>query len=655
METLTGRVLRTTVREGLTACLLQCDGQERWYSGHLPPISRGHTLQITLDGQHVTSAVRIITPAEIAWAFYSMIPGKVRLSAQKIVQVLGNETHDYIVNRPEQLSGVRGIPASGVQAMRRHAEQQGRFYRALEELAALQLPPEYAGGLLRRDGAGAPRTLRENPYRLIGDGVPLKVLDLCGTQLGIHPFDPRRTPALALEALRRASQDYGHTCLPRVDLAGELRDRHALDEEEAETAIDNALQLGLIGEANRYLYLPNALQVERWLAEDVIRLSCAPPQPIEPVPAPHLSQEQQRAMRMVCNEGLSVITGGPGTGKTTTLKAILDCLENAGVHCVLAAPTGKAASRMSQATGRDATTLHKILGFDGEQFAGTLLTLGAVLLDETSMASNELLGALLRSVPDGQRVILVGDVDQLPPIDPGHPLTALIRSVPTTRLSQTHRQAEQSAILKLAAMLISGEIPSHSGVPFVNLTSTADAVQLVKSHVTPQGAPIVLTAGKAGPLGVRALNVALQAELNAHGAAYARGFRHGDPVMVTRNNHLSGLMNGMTGRVTGYDAQQVTLSCVFDGQEHQLGWEEMAQLTLAYAITIHRSQGSEWESVIVILSEDHERLLSRQLAYTAVTRAKQTLVAAGERSAWNLAALTPTPVRHSQLEAFLRQ
>jgi len=429
---------------------------------------------------------------------------------------------------------------------------------------------------------------------------------------------------------------------------GELRDHHALEDDEALAACQAAVLGGHLHAHQGHLYLPDAWRTESWLADDVVRVLSAPVTPITPAEAPGLTEEQSWAVALGCRGALTVITGGPGTGKTTTLTALLESLEAAGLETVLCAPTGKAASRMTQSTGRPATTLHRLLGYDGKKFENGLLPGDVYVVDETSMASNPLLGALMRSIPDGTRVVLVGDEDQLPPIDPGHPLAALTRAVPTARLTRTHRQASNSPILTLARQLISGEVPTRTGVPFQPAQNAQDVVRLVQAQLGEDGPMTVLTAGRAGPLGVDALNTALQDALNPGDAR----LREGDPVMATRNNHDTGLMNGMTGRVVRMTARETT--CVFEDVEYTFSPARLSELTLAYAMTIHRSQGSEWPGVLVVLTGDHERLLSRQLAYTAVTRARTHLIASGEREAWAYAAQTGAPRRHSLLGALLQ-
>ncbi|AXH00702.1 helicase RecD/TraA (plasmid) [Deinococcus wulumuqiensis] len=649
------RVLSTR-REvnGEESCRLDIDGRSVSLTGALPPIRAGQWLRIEYEGKRLLSAERVVTTEEVNWAFYGRLKGFERDGALKALGVLGEETHVIVTEQPELLRSVKGVTPSTARAMQNHARRQGRLYSALKELADMGIGPELTPTLISHHGAGAAQFIRDNPYAAITERLPLRVIDHAARRLGISIFDPRRAPALAYETVRLACEDEGHTCLPETVLERRLTEIHALEQEEAQQAIEGAYALGHLKADHRAAYLPRQHLTERWLAEDLVRLhlcqtNLCQTSTVPALDAPHLTEEQARAVALGCVSGVTVITGGPGTGKTTTLKALLDSLEAAGLSTNLCAPTGKAASRMTQSTGREATTLHRLLGYDGSNFGDKPLSGDVFVVDEVSMASNELLGALLRNIPDGKRVILVGDEDQLPPIDPGWPLGALVKTMPLARLTKTHRQAEGSPILRLAHQLIAGEVPARTGVPFQELTSPEQLVGLVKSQEIEQGQrPVVLSAGRQGPLGVSAINAALQEAFNPGEGR----LRLGDPVMMTRNDHKRGLMNGMTGEIVSLGKK---IACLFEEKVYELAASEAGLLELAYAMTIHRSQGSEWPGVIVTLSHQHHQLLSRQLAYTGVTRARAHLVAAGEREAWTRSALTGFPRRYSMLERMLRE
>jgi exodeoxyribonuclease V alpha subunit len=661
----TGRVLRSWHTPTSTGAeLLLSSLTHLLVYGPLPPVTRGATLKVTgtlnrngsLDLQH---AERLIPAREIAFTFYTRAPGLGGAAAAAAVAAFGDDTHDTIRTHPGVLRHTKGVSPSAARSLSKFARNKHRLYVAMTQLAVQGLPPEHAWPLLYRHGAAAPTFLAAHPYHAVLLGTPLPVLDDAAKRAGLSLFNPRRNAALVGVTLQQAATQHGHTCLSRRDLAGVLRDEHALDEMEIETACLEAVNSNMAVPVGNALYHPAWYQVERRLARDVARLLATDVAPLPAQVPAHLTAEQAHAVHHALRSGLMVLTGGPGTGKTTTLKAIIDSFEQAGLTPILCAPTGKAAFRMTQSTGRPATTLHRLLKSDGKTFHRKGLLGQVFILDEISMCSSELLSAFLHCLEAGTRVILVGDEDQLPPIDPGFPLAALIQTVPTARLTQTQRQAAGSPILKLAQQLISGEAPNRTGVPFHAAQGADEVAQLASRGAR----PMVLTAGKTGPLGVIALNAALQAALNpGEGGLKTPGglLRVGDPLLITKNNHASGLMNGMTGQVehivpaNAKKKQALEVHCLVEGEPRLFSTLDLPFLTPAYAITIHRAQGSEWPHVIVVLSEDHELLLTRQLAYTAVTRAKESLIACGSRQAWGWAAETPTPPKHSRLLDLLR-
>ncbi len=639
------------------------------FKGALPPVITGSTLHIQARGTEIHRATRIIQPTEITRAFFAPLRGHARKTAQALIAAHGYHLPDLLLDPAAPLQQV--VPPGTLRTLTRHAQANARLLNTLWLLADAHLPPEHCPRWLKAHDTAAPRIFRENPYLALKFGVPLAVIDHAARHLGISSFDPRRGPALVHEVLRDAHQQHGHTALPLTVLMGELADQHALDHAEAQAAIQAALAHEYVTEDRAHLALPAVHATERQLARDIIRLITAaeaarpagnPSQaPPAPGPGPSLSPSQAAARTLALSRSLCVITGGPGTGKTTTLRSIIDTLTAQGLTVTLAAPTGKAAARMRDSTGQDATTLHRLLGYDGDTFQDPVIDTNVLIIDEASMCSTDLLGGALHALPDGTRVILVGDADQLPPIDAGHPLHALTRTVPTARLTETHRQAQHSPILTLAHQLIAGDPPRHTGVPFHPARTTRDLVDLARVTRERTGRlPMILTAGHHGPLGTATLNRALQACFNPPAPSSAPAgeradpwpYRLGDPVIANRNNHASGLMNGMTGVVV--DVSEHALTVDFDGALHAFTTATQAHLGLAYAITIHRSQGSEWPEVIVVLTLDHERLLSRQLAYTAVTRARTEVIASGERQAWTAAAVTPTPPRFGLLERYLR-
>ncbi|MBZ9714502.1 AAA family ATPase [Deinococcus multiflagellatus] len=502
--------------------------------------------------------------------------------------------------------------------------------------------------VIRAWGTGAAARLASTPFDALALGLSFPVLDRVHGTLGGTPDDPARHAALAYHAVQRASLEHGHMRLPTPQVLFALQDTSALSAAEAQRAITTPLLTQHAG----HLYLPARCREEQDLAGALRRLLRAAPRGTLPLPPRGpLSTEQYGALGLAERHPVTVLTGGPGTGKSTTLRALAEMLGRG--RLALAAPTGKAAARLSDTTGREAQTLHRLLGAGARGFTfhgKNPLPLDALVIDEASMIDTALLLAVLDAVTAGTRVILVGDVHQLPPIAPGLPLQALLGTVPTTHLTRIYRQAQDSPIVALAYDIGDGERlrPETLPLPFTELQDAQTAARLALDA----GAQLLAPTRK-GPLGTQALNAAARRLSGRSGGLPVTDGQAGvgDPVVCTRNLHGAGVMNGMMGVVTGESEQDGgTLTVQFDDTELAFQGTARAALMPAYALTVHRAQGSEWPAVAVVLHGSHSVMLSRTLAYTAVTRAKETLLLMGELEAWNQAITHPTPPRHCGLE-----
>lgn len=531
---------------------------------------------------------------------------------------------------------------------------------AREQVAALYLlglHPTHCLTLVKAWGTAAAARFADAPFEATTLGIPFATLDAAHTLLGGTLDDPRRQAALAFEIVRSGSVQQGHIRLPAAQVRFMLRDLHALSVEEAQQATQNNPHLQAY---SGHLYLPHLHEQEQALARRLITLlqARATRAVVPLIQREALSREQFGAVSLAAATPLMVLTGGPGTGKSTTVRTIADRFALSGLRFALAAPTGKASSRLSDATGREALTLHRLLGAGRKGFTHherNPLMLDALIVDECSMIDEELMLALLQAVHPGTRLVLVGDPNQLPPIGPGMPLVALIDTLPVAHLTTVYRQAAGSPVVQLAYSILDNEPIDWEGVglPFSQTPDARTAVRLAMEQDAQLLAPT-----RKGPLGVQALNAAAR-ELRGKrdGLPVTDGVvSEGDPVVCTRNLYDLGVMNGMTGVVREVHAQEGGIvRAEFEGELVTFRGTGRAALMPAYAMTVHRSQGSEWENVAVVLHGSHGVMLTRTLAYTGVTRAKKGLHLLGEQDAWQQAILHQAPDRHCGLEARLHE
>jgi exodeoxyribonuclease V alpha subunit len=583
--------------------------------------------------------------------------------AKRIVATFGLETLRILDDAPERLSEVTGIgerKLADIQAAW-SAGRTGRELRVL--LTGHGVRASAARKIQERYGDRALDVVRQDPYRLARevDGVGFRTADDIAQALGIVGDDPRRASGVALHVLRKA-EGQGHAGLPAAELlgrAGELR----VGKTALRQALDRELLAGRLVEPDQLVLRVEVDQRERRVAKALAaRVSAArdPGDLAERAEAKTrltLSDEQRAVVTQALSCGTCVITGGPGTGKTTLIRVLLQALADRGEDWALAAPTGRAAKRLGEACGREGKTLHRLLEYTpmaGFGRGGTKpLELDGVLVDEASMVDLDLMDALVRALPPSAGLVLVGDADQLPSVGAGAVLGDLISSgvVPVGRLTHVFRQEEGSGIVANAHRILAGDLPvsaeREQGAArdffFLPRTRPADAVDTVAKVAVDRLKQLgfdpvvdlqILTPMYRGPLGAQALNARMQAELNPHGDELKRGpvtFRVGDRVICTRNDYDVDVFNGDVGTVTA--AASAELRVDFDGREVPLVGEQINNLELAYAITIHKSQGSEYPAVIGVFDTGHHVMLRRALLYTAVTRARRFCCLIGHPSA----------------------
>jgi len=691
---LEGEVQRVTFENpqtGFRVIKITVAGRDGWLSviGAFPQVGVGSRVRVrgTMErdreyGEQIrASSVTELRPSTldgiVKYLGSGAIKGVGERYAGRIVERFGLETLRVLDEEPDRLSEVEGLGPKRVEAIRTAWREQQGLREVMVFLQSHGASAALAARIHKRYGDRALAIVSSDPYRLAVDvwGIGFRTADRIASSLGVAKDSDARVQAGVLQVLRDLS-DAGHTWAPASAieehasrLLGDEQGPAALGD-RVHHAVDDLARSGHVSSENvdgTRIVQPAAL----WKAETRIaeRLVALLGRDLPKVPGAEaalaelqkrtgveLAPEQREAVISAAREGALVVTGGPGVGKTTIVRAILDVFEKAGVVVRLGAPTGRAAKRMAEATGRDAQTLHRLLEFDPKAMtfkrdAGSPLAAGAVIVDETSMVDVHLADALLQAIGDGTRLVLVGDVDQLPSVGPGAVLRDLLDcgKVPSVRLTRIFRQAEASLIVQNAHRINQGEPPElpppgkTDADFFVVERRDPDAaletiLELVRTRIPrrfgldPVRDVQVLVPMHRGVVGSVGLNAALQRALNPVGPSVERGgivYRLGDKVMQLKNDYERGVYNGDVGVVTKVDEEQNQIGVRFDdlgGPEVVYDGPDLDQLNLAYACTVHKSQGSEYPAVVVAMLSSHFVMLSKNLLYTAVTRGKRLVV-----------------------------
>ena len=587
--------------------------------------------------------------------------------ARAIVQRFGTETIDIIETEIERLYEVPNIGRKRVAKIRESWEKQKDIKNVMLFLQGYGVSTAYAAKIYREYGKESIDKVRENPYRLADDiwGIGFKTADGIAAKMGYGKEDPRRCRSGILYTLGQLS-DEGHVYAGEEQLvktAGQLL-------EAGETAIRDTLA-GMLQAEDLILdkdaiYLPPFYHAEcgtsrrlRDLAQSTGRSlfdGLFDPSSLTAETGIEYDEVQLAAIRQAVTSKVMVLTGGPGTGKTTTTQGIIAALKKAGLRVLLAAPTGRAAKRMSEATGMEAKTIHRLLEYnpqDGyKRNDENPLEGDALIVDECSMIDILLMNNLLKAVPVGMRLVFVGDIDQLPSVGAGNVLRDIIDSqrIPVVRLVRIFRQAQKSRIVMNAHTINQGRFPDTSNGRDTDFffmreddpeRAAETIVRLVKERLprayreSPDRIQ-VLTPMQRGVVGAANLNLLLQQALNPSGPSLGRGgytYRQGDRVMQLRNNYDKDVFNGDLGYIREVDTEERTLKVDFDGKWVEYDVTELDELTLAYATTIHKAQGSEYPIVVMPVLMTHFVMLQRNLIYTGITRAKKICVLLGAAKA----------------------
>lgn len=583
--------------------------------------------------------------------------------ARAIVRRFGTDTIEVIETDIERLYEVPNIGRKRVAKIRESWEKQKDIKNVMLFLQSYGVSTAYAAKIYREYGKESIEKVKENPYRLADDiwGIGFKTADGIAGKMGYEKEDPRRCRSGILYTLGRLS-DEGHVYAEEEQLvktAGQLLEAGEAPIREAMERMIRAEELILDKEA---IYLPPFYHAECGTARHLRDLSeptegslfgtSFDPASLSEETGVEYDEVQIAAIRQSVTSKAMVLTGGPGTGKTTTTQGIIAALKKAGLWVLLAAPTGRAAKRMNEATGMEAKTIHRLLEFnpqDGyKRNEENPLEGDALIVDECSMIDILLMNNLLKAVPATMRLILVGDIDQLPSVGAGNVLRDIIDSgrIPVVRLTRIFRQAQKSRIVMSAHAVNQGKFPDTSNGRDTDFffmkeedpeRAAAAIVRLVKERLPraygerPDRIQ-VLTPMQRGIVGAANLNLALQEALNPSGPSLSRGgytYRQGDRVMQLRNNYEKEVFNGDLGYIREVDTEDRTLTADFDGKPVEYDVTELDELTLAYATTIHKAQGSEYPFVVMPVLMTHFVMLQRNLIYTGITRAKKICVLIG--------------------------
>jgi exodeoxyribonuclease V alpha subunit len=593
--------------------------------------------------------------------------------ARRITDHFGDQLNVILEKEPQRLREVRGLSKLVISRIT-SAWQDASGLRELSVfLRGHGISASHATRIHKVYGHESLTIIRNDPYLLARTiaGIGFRTADAVAEQVGIARNSIQRARAALLYLLERMADD-GHVYAPLGYLENRFRGLLDMDPDLAEQAVAELKSTSEVTveqtDDGPAIYLNRLHQAELKVARRIRQLTAARPMAkaavdravakAEQLTEISLSQEQRAALRCALESKLAVITGGPGTGKTTLLRSLLAALDDAGIRATLAAPTGRAARRLADATGREAKTIHRLLEFspDTGEFARNEnfpLRTNFLIVDEASMMDLELASSLLSALLPNCSLILVGDRDQLPSVGPGSVLKDVIASqlVPVIQLREVYRQARQSLIVANAHKINRGWMPEISGTAegdffFIERNAPEDVLTTIKQVVTerlpgkfgirdPRDVQVITPMNR-GPIGVHALNDELQRLLNPSGRELRAGdrrLREGDRIIQLRNNYDKLIFNGDIGRVIAIDPSRARLQAQFDDNRTWYDSGELDELALAYAISVHKSQGSQYPAVVMPMHQTHYLMLRRNLLYTAITRAERVCVLIGTRSA----------------------
>jgi len=677
--------------------------------GYLAGVSIGETLKVKgrwethpkFGQQLKIDSFEVMLPAGIdgirTYLGSGIVKGIGPSLASRMVKAFGVETLEIIEDHPQRLVEVDGIGEAKAALIQNAWSEHHALRGLMQFLQKMGIQTSYCARIFKAYGADAVTLIQEDPYVLADDfpGAGFVIADTIARKQGVENEDPQRVHACILHLILQNAED-GHTFAEKENLSARCENQFQISRLSFENTIAEMVEAKVIivePIADRTwasaVYLKELYQAESGLAD---RLQAMLSVPVEPVAieaeriarevhqklAINLSAEQLQVLEKVFSHRIAIITGGPGTGKTTLLRSISTVFQTQGRRLLMAAPTGRAARRLSEVTRRKASTIHRLLGYSFTDNGlmrnrDNPLDADAVIIDEASMVDTVLMYNLLAAVPLSARLVLVGDVSQLPSVGPGNVLADMIESgcIPVFYLNKIFRQDRESAIIVNAHRVRGGEPPDFadsteiddlSDFYFIEQSDPDQAAARIvelcceelpaKFGLDPVNDIQVLTPMHKGAVGTINLNNLLQKALNRQslGLKPSRiSFKTGDKVMHLKNNYQKVVYNGDIGIVDRIDDQKAELAVNYYGQAVSYNFDELDELTMAYAISIHKSQGSEYPAVIVPLMTQHYVLLQRNLLYTAMTRGKTLVILTGTRKALNIALENDKP--HQRLSS----
>ncbi|MBQ1440362.1 MAG: ATP-dependent RecD-like DNA helicase [Clostridia bacterium] len=727
LDEITGSVEEISFRNeqsGFTVVELDIDGEPVVAVGVLPPVNSGEEVHMyghwtthpkfgrQFSAESCESKMPSGASAILRYLSSGAVKGIGPSTATKIVEAFGDRTLEIIENQPMRLAEIRGISKSKAEQISEDFRSHFGLREAMAFLGQYHINPNQALAVWKRFGVGCVELIKDDPYVLCADelNIGFERADAIAMSMEKSPDSGRRITAGITYVLSH-NLGNGHTCLPKeklLDVASSMLevDRATVAGQLEDDLDDSEFMQDEIRDTE-FIFLPYVYEAELYCAGRIATMAMCPAEPIrnyarqmeliESITAITYDERQTEAIDAAMNKGLLVLTGGPGTGKTTTLNAIIQLLEIYGNKVAIAAPTGRAAKRITEITGHEAKTIHRLLEVewgenDTQSFARNEknpLDCDALIVDELSMTDILLFQNLLRAVKFGCRLVLVGDSDQLPSVGAGNVLGDLIKSgrVPVVALTEVFRQAQKSAIIMNAHRIVNGEMPQLNLLDndffFLPLREKEKIEQMVSDlcftrlpdayGFNPLRDIQVLCPGRKGELGTMEMNRILQQrfnprhqkrpEINLNGVI----FRQGDKIMQIRNNYNvewkkddgtegTGIYNGDVGMLEEIDKLRGILRVRFDDRTAAYSLDDADELEHAYAITVHKSQGSEFPAVIIPMYPMAPQLCYRNLLYTAVTRARSLLIMVGHRQvAFQMVRNNKKTLRYSALDVFLRR